>query len=154
MFRLNRINPHGRSVRMNSRSAALNSSPDTPVMNAREFMRPISPRSNEGSRKRPLIPLDDALPAGRFEAAAKLRGFVGRAERTYHGAIKNALVAEVGTFDQRRARSQHRRELALKGPVGSLGVGFVPLRGDLNHVPAAACTATWHCLQRIGRCQP
>jgi len=35
---LKRINPHGRSDRMNSRSAALNSGPDTPVMNARVFM--------------------------------------------------------------------------------------------------------------------
>jgi hypothetical protein len=34
-LRLNKINPHGRSARMNSRSAALNSVPDTPVMNAR-----------------------------------------------------------------------------------------------------------------------
>jgi hypothetical protein len=35
---LKRINPHGRSERMNSRSAALNSVPDTPVMNARVLM--------------------------------------------------------------------------------------------------------------------
>jgi hypothetical protein len=35
---LKRINPQGRSERMNSRSAALNSSPDTPVMNARVFI--------------------------------------------------------------------------------------------------------------------
>jgi hypothetical protein len=29
------MNPHGRSARMNSRSAALSSVPDTPVMKAR-----------------------------------------------------------------------------------------------------------------------
>ena len=38
MLRLNRIKPHGRSRRMNSRSAALSSSPDMPVMNARLLM--------------------------------------------------------------------------------------------------------------------
>ena len=38
MFRLKRIKPHGRSARMNSRSAAFNSVPDTPVMKARVFM--------------------------------------------------------------------------------------------------------------------
>ena len=39
MFRLNRMKPHGRSARMNSRSAALSSGPDTPVMKARVLMR-------------------------------------------------------------------------------------------------------------------
>ena len=100
---------------MNSRSAALSSSPDTPVMNARVLMGPISPLAARGSRKRPLIPLDDALPAGGFEAAAELRGFIGRTERTDHGPVVDALVAEVGALDHRRARSQHRRELALQG---------------------------------------
>ena len=99
IFRLNRINPHGRSKRMNSRSAALSSNPDTPVMNARLFMGPISPLAAQGSRKRPLIPLDDALSAGSFQVAAELRGLIGRPERSDHGAVVDALVAEIGAFD-------------------------------------------------------
>ena len=34
-----------------------------------------------GQRKRPLIPLDDALSAGGFEAAVELRGLVRGTER-------------------------------------------------------------------------
>src|SRR5882757_2714748 len=112
MLRLNRIKPHGRSARMNSRSAWLSSNPDRPVMNARLFMGPISPRSAAGSRKRPLIPLDDALSAGGFQIAAHLRRLVLGAERTDHGAIEHALVAEVRALDQGRTGTQHGRELA------------------------------------------
>jgi hypothetical protein len=32
------MNPHGRALRMNSRSAAFSSGPDTPVMKARVLM--------------------------------------------------------------------------------------------------------------------
>src|ERR1700694_6116386 len=130
---------------MNSRSAALSSGPDTPVMNARLIMRPITrgwPGGQHGSRKRPLIPLDDALPASRLQTAPELRRFIGRPERSHHGAVIDALVAEVSTLDQRRTRSQHRRELALQRLIGGLGVGLVTLRGDLNHVSAASATAT------------
>src|ERR1700743_3238436 len=103
---------------------------------------PISPLMAPGSRKRPLIPLDDALSAGVFQAAAKVRGFVGRAERTNHGSVVDSLVAEVGPLDHGAARSQNRRELALQGPVGGLRVGFIPLRGDLNQVSASSCVAS------------
>src|ERR1700720_2032672 len=115
MFRLKRINPHGRSKRINSRSAALSSNPDTPVMNARLFMGPISPLKAQGSRKRPLIPLDDALPAGSFQAAAELLGLVRCPEWANHGAVIDALFTEVGALDDRRARSEHRRVFALQG---------------------------------------
>ena len=74
-------------------------SPDTPVMNARLIMGPISPRSPRGSRKRPLIALDEALPAGSFQVAAELRGFVPGAERADHGAVNDALFAEIGALD-------------------------------------------------------
>src|SRR5229473_4141792 len=150
MFRLNRMKPHGRSERMNPRSSVVSSAPDTPVMNARLFMGPISPLTTQGSRKRPLIPLDDALPTGSLQVAAELRRFIGRAERTDHGAVVDALVAEVGALDQRRARSQHRWELALQRPIGGLGVVLVFLRGDLNQVSAA----TRRGLHRAGRCYP
>src|SRR6478609_4978704 len=117
MLRLNRIKPHGRSERMKSRSSALNSSPDTPVMNARLLMRRIRPLLALGSRKRPLIPLDDALPAGSFQVAAELGGLVGGPERTDHGAVIDALVAKVGALDHRRTRTEHGRIFALQGPV-------------------------------------
>src|SRR5258708_12937550 len=91
-----------------------------------------------GSRNPPLIPLDDALPAGGFQAAAELRGFVGRSERPHHGAVIDPFVAEIGTLDHRRARSEYRRELALQSPIGGLAVGLVLLRTDLNHVSPAA----------------
>src|SRR5713226_6091803 len=117
MLRLNRMKPHGRSARMNSRSARLSSSPDTPVMNARLFMGPISPRAAPGSRKRPLIPEDDALPAGGFQAAAKLGRLVLSTERSDHGAVNNAaLIAEIGPPDRRRTGTQHSRVFALQRP--------------------------------------
>src|SRR5450631_868518 len=126
---------------MNSRSSAPSSVPDTPVMNARVFMRPISPLKTQGSRKPRLIPLDDALSAGRLQTAAELGCLVGRPERPDHGAVVDALVAEIGALDHRAARSQHGRELALQGPERGLGVGFVALRGYLDQVVAAGPTA-------------
>src|SRR6266852_3591080 len=95
MLRLNRMKPHGRSARMNSRSARLSSVADTPEMNARLLIGPISLRAAPGSRKRPLIPLDDALSAGGFQVAAELAGFVLGAERTDHRPVKHALFSEV-----------------------------------------------------------
>src|SRR5258708_11074002 len=118
------------------------------------LMGRITPRLSRGSRKPPLIPLDDALPAGGFQAAAELRGFVGRSERPHHGAVIDPFVAEIGTLDHRRARSEYRRELALQSPIGSLGVGLVLLRRDLNHVSAAACGRAWLALRRGGRDYP
>src|SRR5882757_9442871 len=136
MLRLNRIKPHGRSAAMNARSSTLSSSPETPVMNARLLMGPIRPLTAPGSRKRPLIPLDDALSAGSFQIAAELGGLFRGAERTDHGAVKHALFAEIGALDDRRTRSQHGRVLALQRPVGGLRIGLVLLRGDLNEVSA------------------
>jgi hypothetical protein len=75
----------------------------------------------------PSVPLDDALAASRFQAAAELRRLIERPERTDHGAVVDALVAEVGTLDQGAARSQHPRKLVLQSPVGRLGVEFAAL---------------------------
>src|SRR3954468_7703240 len=98
---------------------------------------PIRPLTAPGSRKRPLIPLDDALSAGGFQVAAELRGLVRRTERPDHGAVIDALVAEIGALDQRRAGTQHRRELALQGPERRLRVRLGFLRRNLDHVSAA-----------------
>src|ERR1700712_6034992 len=98
--------------------------------------RPISSRPAGRSRKLRLIPLDDALAAGRLQAATQLGGLVGCPERTDHGAVVDALFAEIGAFDERAARSQHRRELALQGPERGLRVSFVTLRGHLHDITA------------------
>src|SRR5438876_12400152 len=115
---------------------------------------PISPLTTEGPRKRRSIPLDDALTASRLQAAAELRRFVGRAERTYHRSVVDALVAEIGPLDQRAARSQYRRKLALQRPIGGLGVGLVSLRGNLDQISAAAPAGAGGCLDRIGGGHP
>ena len=66
---------------------------------------------------RPLIPLDDALPTGSFQIFAHLGGLTPGAERADQSAVIDALIAEVGAFDDRRTGPQHRRELALQRPV-------------------------------------
>src|SRR6266404_1744094 len=102
MLRLNRIKPHGRSVRMNSRSGRFSSVADTPVMNARLVMGPISLRAAPGSRKRPLIPLDEALrPAGRLEITANLRRLIHGAERTGKCPVIHSLFAEIDALYHR-----------------------------------------------------
>src|SRR4051794_12284404 len=126
---------------MNSRSVPLSSSPVMPVMNARLFMGPISPLMDRGSRKRPLIPLDDALPAGAFQIAAKLGGLIGRPDRPHHGGIIAALSPGVGPFHPRRARPQPAGILALQPPLWGLAAGFFLLRDTLHQVPAAAVAA-------------
>src|SRR6266702_2150288 len=98
---------------------------------------PIRPLTAPGSRKRPLIPLDDALSAGGFQIAAELGGLFGRAERPDHGTVVDALVAQIGALDDRRTRSQYARELILERPVGGLGVGLVLLRRYLHQISAA-----------------
>src|SRR6266702_6072759 len=91
MLRLKRMNPHGRSARINSRSPSLSSSPDTPIMNARHVMRPITPHAPQGSRKRPLISWDEALAAcGCIATAELLRLFCG-SKRPDQGAILGTL---------------------------------------------------------------
>src|SRR5580765_3293862 len=110
ILRLNRIKPHGRSARMKSRSAALSSSPDTPVMNARLFMGPISPRTAQASRKRPLIPLDETLPAGSFQAGTDLNRLVRRGERAGKCPVIDTLLAEIDAFDQGRVSAENAWE--------------------------------------------
>src|SRR5882724_3780590 len=115
---------------------------------------PISPLMTKRSRKRRLVPLDDALSASRLQAAAELRRLIGGAERPHHGAVVDTFVAEIGALDHGAARSQYRRELALQRPIGGLGVGLVSLRGDLNQVSAAAPAGAGGRLDRIGGGHP
>ena len=60
------------------------------------------PSQSSASRKQPLIPLDDALPAGTFQFAAELGRLFGGSERADHGAVIDPLVAEIGALDDRR----------------------------------------------------
>src|SRR5260370_5404300 len=139
MLRLNRMKRQGRCAWMNPRSARLNSVADTPVMNARLFMAPISPRAAPGSRKRPLIPLDDALrPAGRLEVTTKLRRLIHGGERTGKCPVIHALFAEIDALHQRRVRAEYAWILALQRPVRRLGGTFVLLRRDLHQIAATA----------------
>src|ERR1700761_7143699 len=120
---------------MNSRSSALNSVPEIPVMKARVLMGPISPQLTHGSRKRRLIPWDETLPADGNQAFAELRRLFRGIERTDHRAIDRAFfAAEIGTFDDRRTRAQNRREFALQHTVGRLCVALALLRGDRNQI--------------------
>src|SRR5471030_1503311 len=100
--------------------------------------RAISPLTALGSRKRPLIPLDDALSARSFQAAAELQGFLARTERADHGAVVNSLVAEIGALDHGTTRPQHRRVLALQDPIRGLRFGLILLRRDLHQIAAAS----------------
>ena len=90
-----------------------------------------------GGFREKLPPLHDALPAGRLEVHAELRGLVVGPERTNHRAIERALAFDVGLVDRRRARAEDRRVFALNGFEGRLGIGLGLLRRHLNVSPAA-----------------
>src|ERR1700754_3095171 len=98
---------------------------------------PIRPLAAPRSRNWPLIPLDQALPASRFQAVADLNRLFRRAERAGIGPVIDALLTEIDPLDQRRVRTEHARELVLQRPVGGLRIGLVLLRGDLNEIAAA-----------------
>src|SRR3974390_3652439 len=100
---------------------------------------PISLRPPQGStrlREGPLVPLDDALAAGRLQVAAELGSFVRRTEGADQGPVVNAFFAEIGALDQRGVGPEHRGVLGLQSLVGRLGVGFAPLGSDLYEISA------------------
>src|SRR3954451_15869365 len=123
MLRLKRMKPHGRSALINSRSSAVSSAPDTPVMKARMLIRADYPCPARGSRKRPLISLDEAGgQACGFQIVASLRRLFGRSIRPSKGAVDDslALVGEINPLDHRRAGPEHAAIFALKHPVGGV----------------------------------
>src|SRR5262245_47986998 len=87
-----------------------------------------------------LIALHDALAAGVFQLAAHISGFGQVGERPNHGAVIDALVAEIGAADDRLPGSQHIREFCLQSAERSLRVGLTALRRHLN-VEAAIAVA-------------
>src|SRR6266545_5987143 len=63
-----------------------------------------------------LVPLHDALTAGGFELAAHVSGLAQARERPDHGAVVDALVAQIGAADDRMPAPEHIRELATDRP--------------------------------------
>src|SRR6516225_6914222 len=118
---------------------------------------PISLRPPQGSTrlgKRRLVPLDDALAAGRLQVAAELGSFLRRTEGADQGAVVNAFFAEIGALDQRGVGPEHRGVLGLESLVGRLGVGFAPLGGYLYEISAAGTACVGHSLGGICRRDP
>src|SRR5450755_3181032 len=99
----------------------------------------ISPRLPRGSSEGLLIPLDDALPAGRLEAAAQRTRVVGGGEGADHGAVIGALVAQLHFVDQRLAAAELGRVLGLQTAERGLRLGFATLRRQLHGIAAAGC---------------
>src|SRR5438552_2192623 len=95
-----------------------------------------------GTRKRPLISLDEALrPAGRLEVTTHLRRLIHGAERTSESPVINSLFAEIDALHHPRLRDEQTWILALQRPVGSLRISLGFLRGDLNQIAATIRTA-------------
>src|SRR3954463_15785413 len=95
----------------------------------------ISLRRLRGSSAPPLIPLDDALPAGRLQAGAKLAGIFGR-HRPDHGAVIDALGAKIHVADQRLLAAELARVLGLEAAERRLRLSFAALRRNLHRVAA------------------
>src|SRR5450759_636040 len=80
----------------------------------------ISPRLPQGSSCGALIPLDDALAAGSFEAAAQRARLIGVAEGADHGAVVGALFAQIDLVDQRLFAAELAGVFALQAAERSL----------------------------------
>ena len=72
-----------------------------PGGHGRRLARPNREGQPQRLRNPLLIPLDNALAASSPEVTAELGGFFGRTEGPNHGTVINALLAEIGTPDQR-----------------------------------------------------
>src|SRR5581483_6300350 len=106
------MKPHGRVSRRNARSSAVSVRPETPVMNARgPGIGAAYVHRRRGSRQSgPVrLMLHNAVAAGLFQAGAQLHGLFAAAERSDHGAIIDALAAEVGATNRVRLVTEHAR---------------------------------------------
>ena len=92
----------------------------------------ISPRPPHGSSFGLLIPLDEALPAGRLEARAQFCSLVGGGKGPDHGPVIRPLGAQIDFVDQRLSAAELAGELCLQGAEGRLGLGFAALRRHLD----------------------
>ena len=76
----------------------------------------------------PSILLDDALAAGGLEAVAETVGLAGGCERPDHGAVEDALGAEIGAPNGRLLAVEQMRIFRLQRTVRGLGFGIALLR--------------------------
>src|ERR1700684_1650835 len=107
----------------------------------------------QGSRKRPLIPLDEAQrPARRLQVVANLRRLIRRAERTSKGTVIDTRGTQIDTLHTHGLRAKNAWVLALQDPVRRLRVGLILLRRDLHQIPATASTGGG--LRRSVGCDP
>ncbi len=72
--------------------------------------------------------LHNAISAGLLQAAADLDRLFAAGERPDHGAVIDALGAEIGAADGVRLAAEHASELRLDATIGILGLGLAPLR--------------------------
>src|ERR1051325_1175024 len=117
----------------------------------------ISLRRLRGSSVRPLIPLDDALPICRLQARAQLAGLVGR-QGPDHGAVVDALGAEIDLTNQRLFAAELARVLGGKALERRLRLSFAALRRNLHRIGAATVVRRsrgldWRGLRRRGDCR-
>ena len=57
-----------------------------------------------------------------------------RSENGHHGAIKRALVAEIGAADQRRMTAKLAGEFGLECAIRALRLSLTTLRGNLHAI--------------------
>ena len=87
----------------------------------------ISPRTSQGSSFGLLIPLDEALSAGRLEARAQLACLAGIRKGPNHGAVIGAFGAQVDLADRGLSTAKLIRKLALKASKRRLSLTLAAL---------------------------
>src|ERR1700733_5116038 len=96
------------------------------------------PRAAQPATVGASISLDDAGPAGRFEAAAQSRRLFRQGKGTDKGTIKGALIAEIGAANDRRPAAELIGVFRLERPERSLSLALAALGCDLNGIAVAA----------------
>ena len=81
-----------------------------------------------------LIPLDEALTAGRLKARTELPCLAGVSEGSDHRPVKSSLGSKVDLVDLRLTPSKLVRVLGLQAPEGGLSLGFTSLRRNLHEI--------------------
>src|SRR5476651_2798922 len=95
--------------------------------------------------------LYNAFAAGLLQAAANLDRLFAAGKRSDHGAVVDALGAEIGAADGVRLAAEHASELRLDAAIGALGFGLAPLRRHLHQI-ASAGRGSWRRRRRGHTC--
>src|ERR1041385_5011315 len=82
------------------------------------------PRQGQESEAAQSVGLHNTIAASRLQAGAELHGLLASAERPDHGAVVDALGAEVRATHRVRLTAEYARVLRLDAAVGRFGVGF------------------------------